>query len=143
MFLISHRGNLFGPNKERENSPSYILEALQLNFDVEVDVWYIDNNFWLGHDAPQYKTDSSFLLNSRLWCHAKNLEALYEMKRFGIHCFWHENDFATLTSKNYIWTYPGVNCKNSIIVLPEIHNFTVLVEHLGICSDFIESYKKF
>lgn len=141
MILISHRGNLTGPNKERENSPLYVLEAIQAKYDVEVDVWYIDKDFWLGHDEPQYKTDIGFLINPALWCHAKNLEALVQMRSYKIHCFWHENDLVTLTSKNYIWAYPGVECPNSIAVLPESKNYSIK-QHLGVCSDYIETYKK-
>jgi hypothetical protein len=49
MILVSHRGNISGPNKERENSPQYIQEALDLKYDVEVDVW-VNDEIWLGHD---------------------------------------------------------------------------------------------
>ena len=44
------------------------------------------------------------------------------MKR--VHCFWHENDDYALTSKNWIWAYPGKSAigKNSYIALPEINN---------------------
>jgi hypothetical protein len=49
MKFISHRGNLSGRNPESENSPSYINMALKLGYDVEVDVWYIDGKWYLGH----------------------------------------------------------------------------------------------
>jgi hypothetical protein len=143
MIYISHRGNLDGPNKERENSPSYVIEALDKGFDVEVDVWFVDGEFWLGHDEPQYKTDYKFLVNEKLWCHAKNLGAILEMKKYVIHYFWHENDKISLTSKNYIWTYPGNQpISGSIAVLPEIYNDDVS-KCKGICSDFIGNYSKF
>ena len=32
-------------------------------YDVEVDVWSIDKQFYLGHDKPQYKIERSFLQN--------------------------------------------------------------------------------
>jgi len=38
MKLISHRGNLFGPNPTNENNPDYILNAIELGYDVEIDV---------------------------------------------------------------------------------------------------------
>ena len=38
MILISHRGNINGPNPEMENNPEYIQKALDLGYDVEVDV---------------------------------------------------------------------------------------------------------
>ena len=120
MILISHRGNIDGPNEVRENSPYYIMEALTMGFDVEIDVWFVDGEFWLGHDSPQYKTDYKFLMNERFWCHAKNLDALMEMKKYAIHYFWHETDTVTLTSKNYIWAYPGKQpIKGSIACMPE------------------------
>ena len=58
-----------------------------------------------------------------------------------IHYFWHQNDDITLTSKGYIWAYPGKQpIKNSIAVLPEIHNDDIS-NCIGICSDIIEAYK--
>jgi hypothetical protein len=141
MILISHRGNIDGKILERENNPDYINEALRLGYDVEIDVWFIDNRFWLGHDCPQYKTDYKFLMNEKFWCHAKNLDALMEMKKYAIHYFWHENDTVTLTSKNYIWAYPGKQpIKGSIACMPELENDSVL-ECKGICSDYIKLYK--
>ncbi len=107
MILISHRGNLNGKTDD-ENKPKYIEEALSQGFDVEVDVWYIDNQFWLGHDKPQYKVSEGFLEHHSLWCHAKNIQALYVMdKNYHIHCFWHQEDDVTLTSRGFFWTYPG------------------------------------
>jgi hypothetical protein len=55
MILISHRGNINGKNDVRENSMFYIMEALTMGFDVEIDVWYINNEWFLGHDKPQYQ----------------------------------------------------------------------------------------
>ncbi len=141
MILISHRGNIDGKIVERENNPIYINEALDLGYDVEIDVWFVDGEFWLGHDYPQYKTDYKFLMNDRFWCHAKNLDALMEMKKYAIHYFWHETDTITLTSKNYVWAYPGKQpIKGSIACLPEMENDNVLLCK-GICSDYIKRYK--
>ena len=142
MILISHRGNLNGKS-DRENSPDYIEEALDQDFDVEVDVWYIDKQFWLGHDKPQYKVSEGFLEHSNLWCHAKNIQALYVMsKSSNIHYFWHQEDDVTLTSRGYLWTYPGKQLtEKSICVLLEFENKkskVILPKNVaGICSDFI------
>ena len=141
MILISHRGNIDGKQPELENSPKYILNALSQGYNVEIDVWY-DNGFWLGHDAPKYKIEPLFLTsNSKLWCHAKNVEAIAEMGYLHLHYFWHETDTITITSRGYIWAYPGKQpIQNSIAVMPELHNESV--EHcLGVCSDFIKSFK--
>ena len=76
MILISHRGNLNGKNKERENEPLYIIEATEKGYDVEIDVWWKEDRFYLGHDEPYYKVNINFLQNRKFWCHAKNIEAL-------------------------------------------------------------------
>ena len=107
MKIIAHRGNINGRNPERENSPDYILEALALGFDVEVDVWFVEGKFYLGHDEPVFKTDTDFLRNPKLWCHAKNTDALHELLKANTNCFWHENDSFTLTSRGTPWCFPG------------------------------------
>jgi hypothetical protein len=143
MILISHRGNINGRNHERENSIDYVENALKMGYDVEVDVWFIDNKFYLGHDKPLYEVDVLFLTNQKLWCHAKNLDVLLKMKYHNINYFWHENDEFTLTSKNYIWSYPRKeSCENTIVVMPEMFE-TKINKCLGICSDFIENYKNY
>jgi hypothetical protein len=140
MFFISHRGNLNGINQYEENKPSYIFSALEKNFDVEVDIWFVNSSFFLGHDKPQFSINEDFLNNKRIWFHAKNIEALNQLNIRGAHCFWHQNDDVVLTSKGLLWTYPGKQLtKNSICVLPEISN-TLTRDCAGLCSDFILKY---
>lgn len=142
MIFISHRGNLNSKNEERENSPYYILEALGRGFDVEIDVWFVDEKFYLGHDKPQYEVNVEFLINDKLWCHAKNVEALLRMQNYDIHYFWHEKDRVVLTSKKYVWAYPAMNYPTfSIAVLPEMYNSDI-TNCSGVCSDFILDYKE-
>ena len=51
------------------------------------------------------------------------------------------NDDITLTSKNYIWAYPGKQpIKNSISVMPELNND--VSGCFGVCSDYIENFIK-
>lgn len=144
MILISHRGNIQGKNIDFENNPDYIETALKNGFNVEIDVWYENNKIYLGHDNPKYKVNEKFLENKNLWCHAKNFNAINGMlKNKKIHSFWHENDQLTLTSKNYIWVYPGIkNVIGGISVLPELNNDDVS-HSIGVCSDFIINYVKF
>ena len=133
MKLISHRGNINGCNPKLENTPDYIRDAIHLGYDVEVDVWYSNNTFWLGHDNPEYQIGLYFLLENadKLWCHAKNIEAIVEMKKEKtINCFWHQKDDITLTSKGHIWAYPGKQpIKDSITVMPELHQ-----DDLAVCK---------
>ena len=141
MIYISHRGNTLGKNANKENHPDFILEAIKKGFDVEIDVWCDNNVFSLGHDNPEYEIDSKFLENKKLWCHAKNLLALETMKTIGCHFFWHEDDRFTLTSKGYIWSYPGnLAGKNSIFLFPENYPDINFKLSAGICSDFVENF---
>ena len=138
MKVISHRGNLSGPNLKRENSPEYIDEALNLGYDVEIDVWHKSGDFYLGHDMAIYKIDISWLLNraSKIWVHCKNTEALDILLRYQmINCFWHQTDDVTITSKKYVWAYPGKQpIHNSIAVLPELLDDDIS-QCLGVCTD--------
>ena len=77
MILISHRGNINGSIPERENEPLYIIEALEKGFDVEVDVWWKDDGFWLGHDEPQYQVKEEFLRQSDLKCVLRRVRAVF------------------------------------------------------------------
>ena len=144
MILISHRGNINGKNPNKENNPMYITKALQSGYDVEVDVWYKNGEWFLGHDGPKYRIDEEYLTYEKLWCHAKNIEALNLMLKKDIHCFWHQKDDVTLTSCGFMWTYPGKPLtENSVVVLPELKSKTTLLPPnvFGVCSDYIVNYK--
>ena len=146
MILISHRGNINGRDTENENHPSYIDLALGEGYDVEVDVWLVDDKLYLGHDKPQYQIELSWLKErcDNLWVHCKNIEALIMLlDEYRIHTFWHENDAYTLTSNCFVWTYPNKPMikSESIAVLPELFPDWDLKNFAGICSDIIEKYK--
>lgn len=144
MINISHRGNINGKNVEKENSPEYIISAIEQGYNCEIDVWFLNGEWLLGHDKPTYKVDEEFLKNEHFWCHAKNIHALVEMlKESDIHCFWHQEDDVTLTTKKYIWTYPNkpICGGNAIAVLPEQYKNDIK-ECVGICSDYIEEYRR-
>lgn len=143
MRVIAHRANLDGPSKF-ENQPSRIREAISLGFDVEIDVRYLSNNLWLGHDSAQYLMSEKFIneVMPYAWFHCKNLEALEYLLSIDANCFWHESDQYTVTSKGYIWGYPGtpLNCI-SVCVLPELDDSHML-EAGYICTDYPNKYKK-
>lgn len=145
MLLISHRGNLTGSGGVYwENHPDYIQDALDAGYDVEIDVWYLDRKYWLGHDMPVNEVKDSFVKMKNLWCHAKNIDALVQLSGFGqINCFWHQKDDYTLTSHGYIWTYPRMPLRaKSISVFPELYpDGTDFSKGAGICSDNISQYK--
>lgn len=149
MKLISHRGNIDGENLGYENNPNYIESAIKKGYDVEVDVRYDSSTekVWLGHDFPQYEVDISWITNLKnyLWIHCKDLNSLYFFSKINeLNYFWHQTDDFTLTSKKYIWTYPGKSYSPfSVIVTPEkyigIDNLIDLKKNncYGICSDYV------
>jgi hypothetical protein len=144
MKLIAHRGLFEGPDKDIENSPRQILQAWEEGFECEVDLWKIGGEFWLGHDVPQYKIELDFLITNLVWIHTKNLEALYWLltHHTAFNYFWHQNDNFTLTSHQYIWTYPENELTDrSVMVMPEWADpklSNVLNKPCyGICSDFV------
>lgn len=142
MIKIAHRGNTNGPNHVLENSPNYIDLALEKGFDVEIDVWLVNEKLFTGHDEAQYNINIEWLSDreSKLWIHCKNKEALTFFNTLGqqFHYFWHDKDVATLTSRGYIWAYPGCQpFQNSIAVMPEIFKDDIS-QCLGICSDYLK-----
>ncbi len=153
MRIISHRGNLYGPDKSRENLPTSIDEVLSLGWDSEIDVWNIEGKLFLGHDKPETLISFGWIQNRRnsLWVHCKNKEALNHLvSEASTNCFWHENDKFTLTSHGYIWCYPGnLTYGKSVIVLPELTKASDLRRQIsknqvfGICTDFPKKYERF
>lgn len=141
--LISHRGNISGRG-EFENSPNQIDLCITKGFDVEIDLWKVENDLFLGHDYPDHKINLDYLQDRKewLWVHCKNEPALFSLQNSDINYFWHENDNFTLTSKRFIWTYPNKQIsysKNQIIL-----DFECITENkilmytgkvFGICSD--------
>lgn len=146
MKLISHRGNLNGSKLNKENDPNYIQEAIDNGFDCEVDIWKINNDFFLGHDSPDYLIYKSFLYDIQfyLWIHCKNFEAFSDLSqdfRLKANVFFHNQDDYTLTSNGIIWAFPNRKVdKNCVIVKLEYDpNFKTKV--YGICSDFVINYR--
>ena len=143
MILISHRGNVNGKFESYENEPAYIEKAISEGYDVEIDLWVINDMLYLGHDKPQYGITWEYFKDKvdKVWIHCKNIEALYFVRETKLHYFWHENDLVTLPSKNYIWAYVGKQpIEGSIAVMPEVYNDDIS-QCVGICSDYIERYK--
>ena len=140
MIFIAHRGNTNGSDPMRENRTDHILDALNKGYQVEIDVWYVDKQWWLGHNEPRWKTGTTIFKNA--WCHAKNVEALEELKKLkAINYFWHNNDEYTLTSLGMILCKAGsILIPNSICVLPERGYKGDINKCRGICSDFISEW---
>ena len=149
-YWILHRGLSDGPSVELENNYENLLVRIGEGWQVEVDVWFEDGRWFLGHDYEVAKrreiSDSELeALSSGSWFHCKNVAALGEMSRLsqgrpGWRFFSHDRDEAVLTSTGQIWCYPGVSCDyNSIAVLPERCEQWSLGKSglVGVCSDYL------
>ena len=145
MILIAHRGNIQGPIPTLENKPSYIQQALDAGFSVEIDLRSREGQLYLGHDYPQYKIDSSFLVDNKnkFWVHCKDAEALAKALELNLNCFWHNTDDYTMTSYGYVWCFPnkGPVGRRSVMVLPEMYDSVSSINKNGnmiaICSDYV------
>jgi len=146
MILIAHRGNVFGPNVQNENSPKYLENTVAAGFDIEFDIRLINEQFFLGHDQPKYQISEDWLFNylKVSWVHCKNYEALafFANSKTRFNYFWHENDKYTIVSNGKVWMYPGEDyIPGAVIVLPEL-NGTIEDIRFGkkvyaVCSDFV------
>ena len=138
MKLIAHRGNIHGPDINQENRPEHLLFAIQKGFDVEVDIWVLDDEILLGHGSPEYLISEEFifLISDKAWFHCKNLEALRYFHGSSHKYFWHQSDDFTLVSNGYIWTYPEkMTTDKSIIVC--LNKEDIVPQAYGICSDYV------
>ena len=145
MIKIAHRGDLTGPS-HKENQTYHLVDAIDAGYDVELDLWMINDLLWLGHDGPQYLIKESFLLDigHAAWIHCKNLEALNFLNSTfpQLNYFWHEEDSYTLTSQGYIWAYPGKQVTDRSVLVhlgkPDLNSFDVMP--YAICSDYVGDF---
>ncbi len=164
MRLIAHRANFDGDNTN-ENSPVKVQQALARGFDVEIDIWYniYTNSLSLGHDFGQWPVSLQWLREyaDNLWLHCKNIEAMHFFRQQDLcfNWFWHENDSYTLTSKGFIWTFPGKEITPScVMVMPEgylfpngikkpedwliVKQYATCSGAFAVCSDCLNMYNK-
>jgi len=145
MKLISHRGNIDKIDPYKENTKAYITDAIQLGYDAEIDLRFIGNQLFLGHDNPVEEINFRWLYDNKnnLWLHCKNIETLIFLKD-DFNCFYHTTEDYVLTSQGFIWSYSGIKLYPDVIaVLPENHKYDKkdLNNCFGICSDLITNYK--
>lgn len=142
MILIAHRGNINGPNPKRENRTDYLFEALNAKYQIEIDLWYEDKQWWSGHDEPRWKIGMTIFNCAWAWLHAKNKEALEKLQSTELNYFWHDGDDYTITSKGYIWCHKDAELvSNGICLLPENGYKGDITKCHGICSDYMKNWK--
>lgn len=149
MIKIAHRGNYNGKLPERENTVSYINEAIDAGYNVEVDAWLIDGVWMLGHDFPKDKVDISFFERPEVWTHAKNLVGYVSLfHNPKVHTFWHNKDDFVFTSKGIKWANINILTHDGVMVMPEFNDYYIQMfrlghlDPLGICSDDFRIFNK-
>jgi len=155
--LIAHRGLLNGPDSSIENTIDSLEFARSQGYDIEVDLWFMDGQWMLGHDGPMHEIneDQMRTLNRRdiydshhMWIHAKNINALYQLRkiRWPGHFFYHQQDDAVLTSTGYLWTNPGEQLTPmSVCVMPEWNDSMLRCKYLDVhafCTDHVLAIKR-
>ena len=144
MIIISHRGNINGPVPEKENRPSYIDCALQLGYDVEVDIRFINGTFWLGHDTPDYEVSNTWILKRKnnIWFHCKDLDSASMLNELDdtINKFCHTSDSFVLVSNGTVWVHDLTLNLDEKCIIPLINKQNIIdyngPEVCGICTDF-------
>ena len=145
MLLISHRGNMNGPQPARENSPGYIDRAILRGYHVLIDVWGLPNGLYLGEDAPQYLVHPTYLTQRKpgLWCRARNRGAVHHLMTLGAHVIFQEADVMSFTSEGYIWTFAGYELgPKSVVYLPEKMQHQLVQGCAGLCSNYVDHYRR-
>tara|TARA_R110002051_G_scaffold97852_1_gene167971 strand:+ start:98 stop:541 length:444 start_codon:yes stop_codon:yes gene_type:complete len=147
MILISHRGNIDGPNLERENTKSYIDECIDTGYEVEIDVWMIEDKLFLGHDEPINPVTLQWLQDrsEKLWIHCKNFNSLqFLLGHNELRVFFHEKEKYTIMSNGLVWAHE-LNETNQRCIIPLLAEKDLIswnpVSVFGVCSDYIKFLK--
>tara|TARA_R110001592_G_scaffold338578_1_gene625830 strand:- start:88 stop:573 length:486 start_codon:yes stop_codon:yes gene_type:complete len=150
MKIISHRGNLDGPDKLRENNPKFIDECIVKGYDVEIDLRLKNNNLFLGHDFTQYEVSMDWLLqrSQNLWIHAKEFTVLQKLILFKekLKFFCHETDKFTIVNGGYIWCHDLKSKVDDKCIIPllsydQIMNYNQTFFY-AVCTDYVYDCEK-
>ena len=151
MKIISHRGNLAGPNLINENTHDYIDIALKKGFDVEIDLWKINQKYFLGHDKPEKQVELSWLEERKkyLWIHTKNIRSFESLIKLdnGFIFFYYSKEPIVLVSNGIIWTHEPKQIKvYKLCIIPLINKDEIIENENykwhGICTDYPELLKE-
>ncbi len=151
--LIAHRALINGPNSQLENHPTQVQQCLHAGYDVEIDLRFQNQQWWLGHDQADYTVNTDFLCQPGLWIHAKDHSAAFELSQLWqihpqLNFFWHEDDQRTMTSQGIWWSLAHHPMSiHSVAVMPEWHLGEDKMAQCaswqcaGICSDYVGSIR--
>ena len=150
MIFISHRGNINSVSHELENTPDYIDAAISQGYEVEIDIWTIKDEIFLGHDGPETPVELKWLdeRKKNLWIHTKNQQALeyFTKLKSGFKFFWHTVEPFVLTSNCIIWAHDYEDIKEEqtcivpLLTLEQVEKAKIR-NWYAICTDFPEQCK--
>lgn len=150
MIVFAHRANLHGPGSG-ENSREAIDGCLQLGLSVEIDVWDVSGECWIGHDEPVWRHAWQSLVHPGIMCHAKNTSAAAMMLHHGVAFFCIDRDPFVLCSTGHLWmNYDTELTSKSIACSPEVIGLDAdlrdylqtIVGCYGVYTDFPLTYRK-
>lgn len=140
--IIAHRGLTNGPDAELENNQERIQRRSEAGRSSEIDIWWKDDSFWIGHDAPYERVTKEFLCMPYLWIHAKHVEAFYQLQRVAnesgvpLRIFYHTDEDYVLTTCGDTIIYPGLlETEGWVYMMPETCSGVVLKRAYAICTD--------
>lgn len=152
--LLLHRGNN-GVDDLSENDPITIDARNAEGYAVECDIWFRDNKWYLGHDAPEYEVlDLGVFLTERSnLIHAKDGETFAKLVKycrergFNNEIFYHTIEDYVISTRGTIIAYPGKELYDgNLCMMPENMGRSITdkeKKNIGeICSDSLELINK-
>ena len=141
--IISHLGNINGPEPERENTFSYIQAARKAGWHVCMRVIFRYGKFLLPHANGYDVIQPAFLARQHYWSCALSPETVDALCEINAHCFLAAAEHPTLTSAQFVWTPPPhYLTPRAIALFPEAgpENWLSTSEPAGVCSDYPAQY---
>ena len=144
---ILHRGNSEGPS-DNENIKSKLYKNINEGWDIEIDIWKINEDLFLGHDSPKDLIDKNetLLTDSKTWIHCKNLDAFFyfynhpESHKYNF--FSHDKDDFSITSKGFLWGNIGKKIDSTGSIEVVLSDSFEKKNGTGICIDYKPNLKK-
>ena len=146
MLYISYRGIIDGNNYQDANTPSQLGKALGAGFSCMIDVWKVNDKFYLGNDQPITEVTAKYLQGNRWWINARNtaMQTWLPTQNAKLYPNWFYFPYMPppeyVTASNGKLVTPGTVAINnsSVVFLPEINDTsllsTVKLRCYGVCS---------
>ena len=150
MLYISYRGIYDGTNYEDANTPSQLGKAMGMGFSCMIDIWKVDDKFYLGSDQPLTEVTEKYIQGNRWWINARNtaMQNWLPTQNQKLYPNWFYFTTPTppppyVTASNGKLITPGTVpiYNDSVIFLPEIDDkglfSTVHLRNYAICSTYL------